>query len=212
MYQLIAKELRERIGSGELPPGRPAPNRARAQGRMRCAAKHRQGRGQVPRYSQARPSPSRDGGRSSPGGSGRSSPPEGHGVAEVGHRDLIQVRPPTEDEAGSSPSRTTAASRSCPVCVPDTGTPAEGGRRSWSPAPCFRPTAMSSAAARAWCPLRSPPPRRAAQRLSRRRGYAPREPENGHAIASRGRGPSDSQRTRCHWVSSRAPRQARLGA
>ena len=36
----------------------------------------------------------------------------------------------------------------------------------------------------------------------------------GHAPsrASRGRGPSDSQRTRCHWVRSRALRQARLGA
>ena len=117
MYQLIAKDLRERIESGELPPGRLAPNGA--QGQIRCAAKHRQGRGQVPRYSRARRHQAGTGERSSPRGSGRSSPPEGHGVAEAGHRDLIQVRPPTEDEARffALAGDGRAAVLSCPVCT-----------------------------------------------------------------------------------------------
>ena len=129
-------------------------------------------------------------------------------VAEAGHCDLIQVRPPTEDEA-----RFFALADSGRVAVLScarTGTPAKGRCRSGSPGLCSRPTALSSASARARCPLVSPPPRWADQRLSRRRGCP--TPENGHAVPRRGHAPSDSQRTRCHWVRSRALRQARPGA
>jgi hypothetical protein len=132
-------------------------------------------------------------------------------VAEASHRDLIQVRPPTEDEARLF-ARADNGRVAVLSCV-RTGYRAagEGRRRPWLPTP-FPADRNVFCISSGRCPLRSPPPRRAAQRLSRRRGYAPREPENGHAIVSRGRGPSDSQRTRCHWVRSRALRQVRLGA
>ena len=137
--------------------------------------------------------------------------PEGHGAAVAGHRDLIQVRPPAEDEA-----RFFALADNGRVAVLScvrTGYRAadEGRRRPGSPAP-FPADRNVFCISSGQVPPAQPAPAEGCAGLSRRRGYAPREPENGHAIVSRGRGPSDSQRTRCHWVRSRALRQARLGA
>ena len=118
---------------------------------------------------------------------------------------MLQVRPQTEDEARcfapADNGRVAVLS-----CLRNGYRDVGGGQ-----AP-FRGTCTVFPVGSGQAPSAQPAPAEGCAVLSRRREYAPREPENGHAIASRGRGPSDSQRIRCHWVRNRALRQARLGA
>jgi DNA-binding transcriptional MocR family regulator len=121
VYQLIAQELRERIESGELPPGEQLPTELElrdvygaARNTVRDAVRTpatlglvatRQGQETFvaqrlkPFVTTLSPGPEN-------GLTGMDIPAGGFaylkdtlGVAEAGHRDLIQVRPPTEDEA-----------------------------------------------------------------------------------------------------------------